>query len=123
MQRQVSDKKLRDDAYKWTIISSVDIAINLLFIVESLFVLMSVPISIKIERAFNREIDWTTTFFRSGVMDLIVAILCFLFRETDVGLWFRIARVLTLARVFLEVFPYIEVLTVNINRLFIIIFT
>ena len=97
------------------IVNALDTITNSLFILESVLVLTSMLITIKIERAFNRDIVWSNLFFRSGILDLCVAILCFIYRDSSPGHWFRILRVLTLARVYLEIFPYIDILTVRIE--------
>lgn len=100
------------------VINILDIITNILFIVESLLVLASIPISIKIEQAFNRKIVWSSLLSRSGIPDLCVAVLCSIYRHSLIGGWFRIIRVLTLARVFLEIFPYIDILTVIFVNIF-----
>jgi len=98
-----------------TVVMVLDVIINALFIFESLMVMLSVPMTIKIEKAFDREIDYVSVFLSSGTVDLVVAVLCAIWRNSNVGSWLRIIRVVTLARVFLEISPYIQILLVIRN--------
>ena len=109
---QISERNLQDKSYEHDVLSSLDIVINILLILKSIALLLSIPISIKIENAFNREIDWSVLFFYSGIIDFVISIICLSLTTSVLGLWFRILRTLILARVFLEVFPYIQVLMV-----------
>ena len=91
----------------------LDYTLNSVVLAISLIRLMSIPISIKIDNAFQRDISWSSYYLQSGFSEFILTIICFALEQSIVGLWFRIIRLVLFASVFDEAFPVISVILVS----------
>ena len=88
----------------------LELILNSYLLLESLVRMFAIPIYLRVEGAFNRSVFFSNIIFESGFIDLIVCIVCFSLDVDYPGLWFRLIRFLLLSKVFLEVFPYTEIL-------------
>lgn len=87
---------------------------NSWFLLESFLRFFAVPIKVRIEEAFHRDVDAVDLLQHSGVRDVAVVLICFSLGLTELGLWFRLIRLLFITSSFFELVPHIDVLMVSI---------
>jgi hypothetical protein len=92
---------------------ALEAIVNTVFLVDALLRLSGLYIFIQIENAFNRKVNFLETFKKSGFIDTILAIVCFL-NLSYVGLWLRVLRLVQVTSAVLTVIPHIDVLMVSL---------
>ena len=93
----------------------LDYVLNSSVLILAILRMISIPITVKIENAFQREINWLSLYFQSGFSEFVLTVICFGLGLSYLGLWFRMIRMLLFASVFDEAFPVISVILVRRN--------
>lgn len=87
--------------------------VNAWFLVDSFICLCGVPIRVKIEEAFQREVTAHHVFIHSGIFSTLVACVCFGLGQSIEGVWFHLLRFLLMTSALLDFMPHIDVLMVR----------
>ena len=89
----------------------LDLLFNVIYLVQSTLRVGGTLIRIKIELAFHREVSLLDELRQSGLLPVVVTVLCFVFGLGSLaGLWIRLVRLTFIASSILEVLPHVDVL-------------
>jgi hypothetical protein len=94
----------------------LELYVNSYYVVDGSFKLLSIYAYLDIAQTLNQKLTVITYLRRSGVIDIIVAVLCFiLISNSAVGRWLHLLRCALLSLFFLEQMPEIDVLMVSVS--------
>lgn len=88
--------------------------VNAWFMMDSMVCFCGVPIRVKIEEAFQREVTTEAVIVSSGTFSFIMAIVCFSLGQSWEAVWFHLIRLMLMTSALLELVPHIDVLMVSI---------
>lgn len=94
-----------------------DMFINLCFIFDAFVRLLSIPMFIRVEYAFGREVNGLNLLWKSGsIRDIVIVILCLSYGISMTGLWLRLILLISLVPSFIEVVPKLSILLSSITK-------
>jgi hypothetical protein len=93
-----------------------EIVTNSFVLLDAIVRLLSIPMHFRVEAAFEREIDIYDFIPRSGLLELAVSITCFALMDRGIVIWFQLLRALILASIFIEFFPFMNILITGIKN-------
>lgn len=94
----------------------VDLFVNAGFLVDSINRALSIPMHVRVSKAFGRETNGLDLLFSSGgLRDAPVVILSLAFGLGAPGLWFRLLLLISLTPSFIEAFPHLSILLLSIG--------
>lgn len=93
------------------LIASLDMSINICFLVLSVARLLSIPMIIRVSKVFGREINYLELLFHTGgLFKTPILIACLGTGLNRFGMWLRLALLCSLAPSYIEAVPHLSIL-------------
>jgi len=95
----------------------MDIALNCGFFCGAAVRCLSIPMMIRVERSFERETHtWHQVLGSGGIRDIPLIIACLAVGLSPVGMWVRLALLMSLTSSLIEALPQLEILLSSITH-------
>mmetsp|Transcript_17129 Transcript_17129/g.25696 ORF Transcript_17129/g.25696 Transcript_17129/m.25696 type:complete len:612 (-) Transcript_17129:1137-2972(-) len=108
-----ASENMSDKSKRNLIIS--DFIVDIFFIVEGFLKLSSLFSTVIIKTDIGEKLKYVDILMDSGVVEILIAVMCLMLGHSQAGLWCRLVRVLVISTVLLKHMPHIDVLMSGIS--------
>jgi len=95
---------------------ALDIILSIIFLFDSILRFLGTLIRVKVEVAFNRELNNLNVFLEAGLIDVNVTCFFFGFGLTYEGMWIRLLRLVLITSAVVDSFPHVAVLLSGVSN-------